>query len=152
MTHREHLSKEEAQAFAERIAKLEAERDQALTRADATEAELRELRVEAETHRQIAYEAAAAAQCAPHDVAAVVRRLRQGFAMRPVHLFHVKDSERPMFVIAADWSEALEAWRALIASENDGVLGPSENPLGIDHLCSSDELLLTPAQIDQVVR
>lgn len=43
MTHREHVSKEEAQAFVERIVQLEAELAQAVTRAEAAEQELREL-------------------------------------------------------------------------------------------------------------
>lgn len=41
MTHRQHVSKEEAAAFQARIVELEAELNQATTRAEAAEAELR---------------------------------------------------------------------------------------------------------------
>lgn len=44
MTHREHVSKEEAAAFQARIVELEAELAQAVTRAEAAEQEARELR------------------------------------------------------------------------------------------------------------
>ena len=34
-------------------------------------------------------------------------------------LFHIQDPDRPMWVVAVDWSAALEAWRRQVASEDD---------------------------------
>lgn len=133
MTHREHVSKEQAAAIAARIVELEAELAQTLTRAEAAEQEARELRAWVEKLGIHPY---------------------TGVEMRPVRLFHVKDDDRPLYVVAHDWNGALEAWRTVIAAENDGVLGPAENPLGIDHVCSPDELLVMSrwVDLDQVVR
>lgn len=62
-----------------------------------------------------------------------------------MNLFHVKDGDRPMFVIAADWQAALEAWRALIRKENpDEPADWSPDPQGIDFVAEGDELLLPP--------
>jgi hypothetical protein len=43
MTHRQHVSKEEAAAFQARIVELEAELAQTVTRAEAAEEELRQM-------------------------------------------------------------------------------------------------------------
>lgn len=131
MTHREHVSKEEAAAFQARIVELEAELAQALTRAEAAEQEARELR------------AWAGKVGVPQD---------WGIDMQTVSLFHVKDGDRPLYVVAHDWNEALEAWRRIIASENDDCGTDELQPWGIDHVCRPDELVWSPAQIDQVVR
>ena len=120
MTHREHVSKEEAQAFVERIVQLEAELAQAVTRAEAAEQEARELR------------ALAGKVGVPQNL---------GIEMQTVSLFHVKDGDRPLYVVAHDWNEALALWRDIITSENDD--------------CGPDELVVKPLRVvdlDQVVR
>lgn len=130
MTHREHLSKEQAAAFQARIVELESELAQAQTRAEAAEQDAGEMRAWVEK---------------------VGARLSGGVEMRPVRLFRVQDSDRPLYVVAGDWAEALQAWRRVIAAENEG-LSELENPQGIEFVASERELLLSARDIDQVVR
>lgn len=54
-------------------------------------------------------------------------------------LYQVQDSDRPMWVIAADWGRALIQWKELIARENDGE---EAEPDGIMLVCSDDEILI----------
>jgi len=54
-------------------------------------------------------------------------------------LFHVQDSDRPLFVVAKDWHDAYEQWREQIIHENDGDVS---DPQGIQHICDNDELLI----------
>lgn len=51
-------------------------------------------------------------------------------------LFHVQDDDRPMYVIANCYAIAIEKWRAVVASENDGE-DPGD-PAGV-HLIADDE-------------
>lgn len=132
MTHREHVSKEEAQAFVERIVQLEAELAQAVTRAEAAEQEARELRLAHASVLETAWEKAFGRK-------------------RKLALFHVKDDEVPMFVIARDFNRALLAWTKKMRAENDPIDGEWQ-PLGIDFVASSEELMLAPDDLDQVVR
>jgi hypothetical protein len=57
-------------------------------------------------------------------------------------LFHIKDSDRPMWVIATDWEMALKKWTQFIATENTMSIHDVEKPLGIDFVCDSQELIL----------
>lgn len=179
MTHREHMSKEEARAFAERIAKLEAERDQALTRLEAAEEELHAARAELQEagagngayvpgspHHVALWDAinlvveasggsssrlSIARETAVVEVEIALRKLLawraepapQGCAMRVVQLFHVKDGDRPLYVVARDWNEALETWRTVIKSESDDCGTDELQPWGIDHVCRPNELVLS---------
>lgn len=63
-----------------------------------------------------------------------------------MNLYHVKDAELPLFVVAASWHDALKAWedkvRAEMGSEVDEEVEP---PQGIDFVCDGDELLLPPS-------
>jgi hypothetical protein len=54
-------------------------------------------------------------------------------------LFHVQDSDRPMWVIGKDWQDALSQWKKLIAAENKGETG---EPQGIQHVGDDDELIV----------
>jgi hypothetical protein len=49
-----------------------------------------------------------------------------------VNLYHVQDGDRPMYVVAADWSDALRRWSAQIRKE-DETMQPDEpvNPAGV---------------------
>lgn len=116
------MTEDLSKALAERVAYLDQQLEQAIARALAAEQELHEAR------KAIAH------------------------PMRLVRLFHVKDGDRPMWVVAGDWNEALHAWRQVIVQENDGALSDEEQPWGIDFVCDSNDLLLSPGQIDQVVR
>jgi hypothetical protein len=132
------VSKEEAAAFQARIVELEAELNQATTRAEAAEQECTSLAQEvAVLRRSLGL--------------ATQTRLNGGVEMRPVRLFRVQDSDRPLYVVAGDWAEALQAWRRVIAAENEG-LSELENPQGIEFVASERELLLSARDIDQVVR
>lgn len=51
-------------------------------------------------------------------------------------LYHVQDSDRPMFIIAADFETALAQWRNQIRLENDGDVG--EPPQGIQCVANDD--------------
>lgn len=56
-------------------------------------------------------------------------------------LFQIQDSDRPMWVIAESWNDALVKWKALIAVENDMSVDEVTEPNGIMLVCESDELL-----------
>ena len=61
-----------------------------------------------------------------------------------LQLFFVKDSNRPMHVVARNWNEALAAWHRKIREENDVPAKEAvEGPLGIEHVCNAQDLLLT---------
>jgi len=58
-------------------------------------------------------------------------------------LFQVQDNDCPMFVVAADWAEAIAKWRAKHDADYDGVATKENwNPLGIHHICDDNELIL----------
>lgn len=54
-------------------------------------------------------------------------------------LFHVQDSDRPLWVVAKDYVDALESWREQIIHENEGEVS---EPQGVQHVCDDDELLI----------
>jgi hypothetical protein len=54
-------------------------------------------------------------------------------------LYQVQDSDRPLWVVAKDWQDALAQWKAVIAAENDG---DDAEPQGIQHVCDNDELVM----------
>lgn len=56
-----------------------------------------------------------------------------------MNLYHVQDSDRPMWVIAATWGGAVEKWKAKIREENGGVC--DDEPQGVQFVCDEDELL-----------
>ena len=55
-------------------------------------------------------------------------------------LYHVQDSDRPCWVVAASWNDALAQWRTLIAKENDD--SDDADPQGIAYVCDNDELII----------
>lgn len=49
-----------------------------------------------------------------------------------LRLFHVQDADRPMYVVARDWSHALDAWWQMVRAENPGEdIEEMEGPDGI---------------------
>lgn len=60
-------------------------------------------------------------------------------------LFHVQDPDRPMWVVAMNWQEAIDRWRDVIASENDGEVG--DEPDGIQFVCDDDDLIWVNAAV-----
>lgn len=55
-----------------------------------------------------------------------------------MNLYHIQDSDRPMWVIAANWQDALDKWKAKIKEENEGEC---DEPQGIELICDEDDLL-----------
>ena len=66
-------------------------------------------------------------------------------------LFHVDDTERPMYIVAADWTAALEAWRSQVSAEADVAPEETPEPDGIYLVCGSDDLLITESIVDQMI-
>lgn len=57
-------------------------------------------------------------------------------------LFHVQDGDRPMYVVAETYDDALAKWRRFVARENDCDDGEIEPPDGIAFIAESDDLLI----------
>lgn len=62
-------------------------------------------------------------------------------------LFQIQDSDRPMYVVASGWAEALAKWQALIKSENytkfeDLLPYTPDQPQGIQLIATDDEIIL----------
>lgn len=60
---------------------------------------------------------------------------------QPKNLYHIQDSDRPMWVVATSWSEAISLWKKLISLENDQALVDVEECQGIQLVCMSGELI-----------
>jgi hypothetical protein len=56
-------------------------------------------------------------------------------------LFHVQDSDRPMYVVASDWKDAIDKWKDCVAHENDMEPRDVDEPLGIHMVCDDDDLI-----------
>ena len=59
-----------------------------------------------------------------------------------MHIFNIQDADRPMYVIAKNWNEALEKWKLHIATENDMAIDEVEEPCGIIRIADSNDLIL----------
>ncbi len=57
-----------------------------------------------------------------------------------MNLYHIQDADRPMYVIARSWNEAIVIWENKVIGENDA--DDCEPPAGIMLVCEADELLL----------
>ena len=55
-------------------------------------------------------------------------------------LFYVQDSDRPLWIVAANWAEALLQWQEVIKRENNGEC--DDGPQGIQYICPEDELVI----------
>lgn len=60
-----------------------------------------------------------------------------------MNLYHVQDSDRPMYVVAATWMEALDAWKEVIRQENPDEDTSGTEPNGIALVAEDDELLVS---------
>ncbi|MGE0289341.1 MAG: hypothetical protein AB7I42_24085 [Bradyrhizobium sp.] len=56
-------------------------------------------------------------------------------------LYNVQDAERPMFVVAETFAQAIARWTALVQFENPGV--EIDPPQGVQFIADDDELLLS---------
>jgi len=58
-------------------------------------------------------------------------------------LFHIQDSDRPVYVVANSFTQALAKWQVLRGIENPEMTQPSsEYPTGIVFVANNDELIL----------
>lgn len=59
-------------------------------------------------------------------------------------LFYVQDTDRSMYVLAKDYTEALGKWRKLIRMENPDDISPNESidPLAISFIADNDDIIL----------
>jgi len=55
-------------------------------------------------------------------------------------LFHVQDSDRPGFVVAENYAEAVRKWQAAVSAENDGE--EPGNPQGVSLMCDDGDLII----------
>jgi len=58
------------------------------------------------------------------------------------NLYYVQDSDRPLFVLAKTYEEALDKWRDVICKENDCGINEVEPPNGISLVAEYDEVLV----------
>ena len=56
-------------------------------------------------------------------------------------LFHIQDSDRPMWVMSADWESALSLWKMHVAIENEVDVADVEEPLGIQFVADENDLI-----------
>lgn len=57
-------------------------------------------------------------------------------------LYHVQDADRPMYVVASSFQEALDTWTAYIAGENDMKVEDVEGPNGVSLICNGGDLIV----------
>lgn len=62
---------------------------------------------------------------------------KQGTIIMP--LFHIQDDDRPAFVVADNFVEALRKWESAVADENDGE---AFDPEGISHIADDTDLIV----------
>lgn len=62
--------------------------------------------------------------------------------MQKSNLYHIQDSDRPMWVVALDWPDALNKWKELVSFENEQTPDEIEPCQGIQFVCDSNDLLL----------
>lgn len=57
------------------------------------------------------------------------------------NLYHIQDDDRPMWVLANSWSDALAKWKTVVAAENDMKAEEVSEPNGIAIVCESDDVI-----------
>ena len=57
-------------------------------------------------------------------------------------LFRVQDADRPAYVLATDWTQALSKWQQQIIDENPEEDCSDTEPDGIALVADADELIL----------
>jgi hypothetical protein len=59
-----------------------------------------------------------------------------------VNLYSIQDSDRPMWVVAADWADAVREWKERMAYEGCMSIEDVEECDGITLVCNEDDLIL----------
>lgn len=62
--------------------------------------------------------------------------------MSHLNLYLVQDDDRPLYVLAQDWSDALRGWQLRIRRENDMEADEDCQPTGIQRIAEADEIIL----------
>ena len=63
-------------------------------------------------------------------------------------LFHVQDNDCPMYVLAENWTAAIESWRKHVS---DGTEDEPAEPQSV-HLVADEDEILVDAQREDVTR
>lgn len=58
------------------------------------------------------------------------------------NLYHVQDSDRPMFVVAQNFQEAIDKWANVIRNENNLPLTEEVIPEGVNRMCDQHDLIV----------
>ena len=58
------------------------------------------------------------------------------------NLFLVQDADRPMYVVADGFQDALNRWSQLIAAENNCAVDEIDMPDGIQYVASGDDFIV----------
>ena len=61
--------------------------------------------------------------------------------MKPKHLYHVQDDDRPMYVVATSWIDALSRWKEQVSAENEESIEETAEPNGIARVCDDGDLI-----------
>lgn len=77
--------------------------------------------------------------------------------IKTLSLFHVQDSDRPMWVIAENYGQAIERWREQIAKENPKDDCSDDHPDGVSLIASGTDLedipeILLPTDLTDLER
>ena len=57
-------------------------------------------------------------------------------------LYHIQDPDRPLYVVAGTYAQAVDGWRALATQENKDCDMTGEEPDGVALVCGDDDLLI----------
>lgn len=57
-------------------------------------------------------------------------------------LYHVQDSDRPLWIVATGFGHAAVKWKTIVAEENAIQYLDVDGPSGIYLLCDDDELVV----------
>ncbi len=57
------------------------------------------------------------------------------------NLYHIQDNDRPMWVLASNYGEAVERWKQHIAPENECLPEDVEEPMGVSFVCDANDIL-----------
>jgi len=59
-----------------------------------------------------------------------------------VPLYQIQDADRPGFVFAANFSEAIARWSHAVAVENECDVTAVEPPSGVNHLADDEDIII----------
>jgi len=60
---------------------------------------------------------------------------------RKMPLYHIQDDDRPMWVMARDYSHAVSKWMVAVAQENKMEVKDVEEPRGVQLVCEDNDFI-----------